>query len=142
MYFYIFNFFTCIMVILTFFHNYVYEYIHLLYLSFITLFIGLYLSFINPHKFIYKFGDKTYEFNGYNKLFIDIIHIAIFVFIYKKYNLYYSSHDNNNKLYISILLLLFYIFFINVEDIYKIKMEEFLTIFSILNIIYFIILFP
>lgn len=141
----IFMFFTTWNVLLVIFNNITYKHINLLYTSFITLFIGLYLSFINPRRFIFKFGKKKYKFVSWEKFIaVDIVfHIFIFLYIYYKYyNSYYSLLDKcaeDEILIISICILFTYIICINVQKVYGITLLEFLIIFCIVNIIYFIL---
>jgi len=143
-YFHILYFFTTWNVLLILFNKFVFKYIHLLYTSFITLFIGLYLSFINPRRFIFRFGPKKYIFTSWEKFIaVDIVfHIFAFIYIYFKYFGYYSSLDNCNEdkiLIISILILFSYIISINVNRVYGISLLEFVILFSIANLLYFII---
>ena len=65
-------FLTFWMIILVVFHQYTYKYIDLLYLTFICLILGSYISFINPGKYIYKSGEKEeiIEFNGFHRIII------------------------------------------------------------------------
>ena len=141
----IFMFFTTWNVLLVIFNNITYKYIDLLYTSFITLFIGLYLSFINPRRFIFRFGLKKYKFVSWEKFIaVDIVfHIFIFLYIYYKYyNSYYSLLDKCEEdeiLIISLCILFTYIICINVQKVYGITLLEFLIVFCIANIIYFIL---
>ncbi len=141
----IFMFFTTWNVLLVIFNNITYKYIDLLYTSFITLFIGLYLSFINPRRFIFRFGTKKYKFVSWEKFIaVDIVfHIFIFLYIYYKYyNNYYSLLNKcaeDEILIISLCILFIYIICINVQKVYGITLLEFLIIFCIANIIYFIL---
>jgi hypothetical protein len=118
----IFMFFTIWNILLVIFNNITYKYINLLYTSFITLFIGLYLSFINPRIFILRFGGQKYKFVGWKKfIYIDIIcHISIFLYIYYKYRDYYNLLDKCEEdkiLFISLCILFTYIISINVQKI-------------------------
>jgi hypothetical protein len=143
-YFQIFTFFTTWNIMLIIFNKFVYNYINLLYTSFITLFIGLYLSFINPRKFIFRFGENKYIFTGWEKFIsVDItFHIIAFLYIFYKYFDYYNSLDEyteNKLLMISVILIFIYIGSVNVKKVYGISLLELIIIFSITNIIYFII---
>jgi hypothetical protein len=141
----IFMFFTTWNVLLVIFNRYTYKYINLLYTSFITLFIGLYLSFINPRRFVFRFANKKYKFVSWEKFIsIDIIfHIFVFLYIYYKYYfVYYKNIDactEDQLLILSLCILFTYIICINVEKIYGITLLEFLIVFCIANIIYFIL---
>jgi len=143
-YLHIFMFFTTWNVLLVIFNKYVYKYINILYTSFITLFIGLYLSFINPRRFIFRFGEKKYSFTSWEKFIaVDIVfHIFTFLYVYYNYFVYYKSLDKcaeDKLLIVSLIVLFTYIICINVKKIYGISLLEFLIIFCITNILYFII---
>ena len=153
-------FLTFWMIILVVFHQYTYKYIDLLYLTFICLILGSYISFINPGKYIYKSGEKEeiIEFNGYHRIIIiDIsMHFIFFFFVYFLYYNYYKRKDIKLILN-SILLILIYliitsiIFYIKyketrersltliTKDVYGIKTIEILIIFTVATTLYFFI---
>lgn len=134
-YFYVIFFFTTWNILLVVFHKYTSEYIDLLYLSFITMFIGLYLSLVNPRKFVFRYDDKKYVFMGFQKfLMIDIVfHIFIFLYVF----FYIHESFSEKKLLGSILILAVYIICINIKKVYGISIIEFIILFSIINILYF-----
>jgi hypothetical protein len=65
-------------------HKYTYNYINLLYLAFIMLFMGSYISFIRPGFIIYKFDNEIIKFNNVQKfIIVDLfLHLFFFTFIY------------------------------------------------------------
>lgn len=132
-------FFTFWNVLLIIVHKYTYKYINLLYISFITLILGLYLSFINPRIFIVDIGNTKYVYKDLALIIPDIIHILIFLFIFYKYNTFYNKKDEDQVLLISIFLLLFYILFVDIKKVYGISLLELLIVFCIANMIYFIL---
>ena len=130
-----FYFFTVWNIIFLVFHKYTHHYFDLVYMSFITMMIGLYLSYVNPKFFGMKFMGKKYMIQKwYHKLFIDIIHILIFICaVY----LYGDAVGVDMKLLNTILLFILYISLINGAKIYSIKIEEFMILFSVVTLIYF-----
>lgn len=154
-------FFTLWIFILVIFHQYTFKYVDLLYLTFIVLIGGSYISFINPGKYIYKFPDNKYiEFSGYHRfIIIDIaMHIFMFIFIYYWYYNYYK-HILTVKRHIpiilnTILLIIIYMIIITVCfcitnansksiipvcDVYGIKFIEFIIVLIIGTIFYLFI---
>ena len=144
--------------ILVIFHQYTFKYIDLLYLTFIVLLGGSYISFINPGKYIFKLSDDTnIEFSGFNRfIIIDVaIHLFMFLFIYYWYYDYYKNNNDitryiNTALIIILYMIVVTICFIyakaNVKesimpicDIYGIKFIEILIVFIIGTIFYMFI---
>lgn len=141
-YFYIFVFFTTWNVLFVILHKYTHSSINLLYLSFITLFGGLYISFINPRRFEYKFLDKKYIFDGLSKfIYIDLpFHVAIFLWVYCMYYIYYkSAADEKDNLFISFLIFVLYVAVVNIRKVYGISFIEFLLVFAVGHLVYFAI---
>lgn len=138
-YFYILYFFTTWNVILVLFHKYTHKIINLLFTSFVVLIISMYISYINPKYYLFKFDNKEYVFKGNNKLFlIDLpMHIGVFVFIYLIYYKYYKK--NNLTIPITICFLLFYFVFFNTPKIYNISRPELLAVASAGAVLYFFI---
>ena len=140
-YLYAFKFFTTWVLILIIFHKYIHNYINLLYLSFITLICGLYLSFINPRKFVFYFDGKKYIYNGIEKfIIVDMFfHILVFYFVYTHYNIYYRTSGYDVKLIWALLIILLYVIFTNIKKIYGISFWEMGLVFVIANILYYLI---
>lgn len=140
-YFYIFKFFTTWNIIFVLLHAYTHQIVNLLYLSYVTLMIGLYLSFVNPKKFVFKFGDKKYVFDKWSKfLSVDVLfHICVFLFVFYCYSVYYLKYGDDSQLLLSILIIFFYISMINVKKVYGVDFIEFVVVFCVVNILYFIL---
>jgi hypothetical protein len=140
-YFYVFVFFTTWNVLLVLFHRYTYKFIDLLYLSYLTLMIGLYLSFVNPKRFIFRFGDKRYNFNGINKfLVVDLFfHILVFLFVYLTYFSYYHQQSCDSSLLNTFAIIIMYVCVVDIKKVYGITFLEFLIVFAITNLLYFIL---
>ena len=139
-YMHILVFFTTWNLLIVIFHTYTYDKLHLLYLSFITLLGCLYLSLVNPKRFVYRLGKDKYVFTGTKKLlYIDIpFHFIIFAFVYYLYNDYYRESDHNT-LMLSCILLLGYACIVDIKNVYGIRFVEFLCVFAICNLLYFAI---
>jgi hypothetical protein len=130
----IFRYFTIWILYLVIFHYISSKIFSLPFLTFIVLFNGLYLSYINPKKYYIDFNDKTIIIDGYKKILLDIFcHICPFLFIYKIYGI--ETFFNNWKIIPSLLLILLYNYIYNPSIIYHININEFiiLCISSILS---------
>lgn len=154
-------FFTFWVFILVVFHQYTFKYFDLLYLTFIVLLGGSYISFINPGKYILKLPDDTdIEFSGIHRfIIVDLaIHLFMFLFIYYWYYNYYKSHIDMNRYIHTALLIMVYMIIITVCfmytkvisdksvksampvcDVYGIKFIEFLIVLIIGTILYMFI---
>ena len=123
-------FFTVWNILLLVFHQLTSKHFDLLYMSYVTMTIGLYLSFVNPKYFVWQ-GKiiKAWQ----SKLVIDIVHVVMFLFaaFFLK-----QARRYDLRLLNTILLLILYISLINPEKVYMIKIEELFTIISMFTIIY------
>jgi hypothetical protein len=139
-YLYALRFFTFWMVFLIVFHHYTYKYVNLLYLSYVTLICGLYLSFINPRRFVFYFEGVRYEYTGVQKfIIVDLIfHILVFYFVYRRYASYYTS-NYDMRLLVSFIIVIIYALFNNIKKIYGISFIELFSVFCISTILYFIL---
>jgi hypothetical protein len=140
-YFYVLLFFTAWNVLLVLLHKYTHQTFDLLYLSYMTLMIGLYLSFVNPKRFVFRFGDRKYNFQGAQKfLVVDLVfHILVFLFVYYMYFDYYHNKDCDGALLNSVALIVLYVCAINTQKVYGITFLEFIIVFSATNLLYFIL---
>ena len=134
-------FFTFWLIILTLFHKYVYKYVNLLYLSFLTLIIGSYMSYINPREFTFILFNESYTLQSGDKLIIiDLFaHFIIFAYIYTRYHKYYTPFRLDTALLLSITLLLIYTFSINIKNLYQANYYELFSIGVVANLLYLII---
>lgn len=130
-------FFTTWVLILVLTHGYSHQYFDLPYLTFTTMFVGLYLSFVNPRKFVFYFEDQKYTYTGLEKfIIVDMFfHILVFFYICSKYR----SHSMlSSQMLNSMLLLLIYTVIMNLEKIYGISFYELLLVAGLGNIVYLI----
>ena len=133
-----FYFFTVWNILFVIFHKYTAPYFDLLYMSFITMMIGLYLSYVNPKFFGMECMGKKYIIRKWHhKLIIDVIHVLIFV---GAFYLYGFDIFDEMKLLNTILLFILYICLFNGAKIYSIKNEEFMILFSVVTLLYFALL--
>jgi magnesium-transporting ATPase (P-type) len=138
---YLLNFYTTWNVIFVCLHTWLHSYINLLYSSFIALFIGLYISNVNPRQYVVKVGKKTYTITGTKKIMVDLFfHILPFAFVYYIYRNYYKDNERlNQTLLTSIVIFIIYICSIDIEAIYGIPFTEFTILFAMANISYFLL---
>lgn len=142
-YTYLFNFFTTWSLIMVFFHKYLYKYVNLMFITFITLIIGLYLSFVNPRRFVWYFDKVRYEYTGLQKfIIVDMIfHLLVFYYIYSHYaNYYINISIFDFKTIIALCILILYIFTHDTKKLYGIDKYEGTGIFTI-SIMLYVMLF-
>ena len=140
-YFYVLFFFTLWNLVLVVFHKYTHKYFHLLYLSYVTLMVGMYFSMVHPAQCVYYYKDKKIVIDKWFYLaIIDILfHITVFLFVYFKYFKYYQSVNPDKLLLTSVLLLSFYLCIIDPTKVYGINIIEILAVISAVNLLYFAI---
>jgi hypothetical protein len=140
-YLYLTMFFTFWNILLVAFHKYTRHYVDLLYLSFVVLVVGFYLSFINPARFIFRFGEEKVYVTGLEKfVFCDLLsHLLIFGYVlYLTYSTKTLPRAGDVQLFVSILIIITYILIVDVKYVYGISLLEILVVFSIANLAYFI----
>lgn len=142
LYLYAFKFFTTWVLVMCLLHHIVFDKVNLLLLSWITCIVGLYLSFINPRKFVFYFEGKRYEYTGLEKFFIvdSMFHILVLYFIITHYGAYYSSlnlFSKQNVIAISILLI--YLYVTNIKKVYGISVIEVASVSIVAGILYVMI---
>lgn len=136
---YLFKFFTTWSVLLAIFHRQVFKYVNLLYVSFITLMVGLYMSFINPRKFVFYLQGERFVYNGVEKfIIVDMLfHLFVFGFIWSRYRGYYRGFDNS--LLSAMCLFVIYLMTVNVRKIYGLSLTELGFAFVVANVLYFLL---
>ena len=114
--------------VLVIFHNTSSNFFSLPYLTFMILFNGLYLSYINPRKYYIEYYDDNNEksiiiIDGIKKNIADIFfHIIPFIYIYNIYG--FESFFTNWKIIPSLLLIFIYLLIYNPTTIYYISINE------------------
>lgn len=133
-------FFTFWNILLVIFHQYTHRHVNLLFLSFMCLVIGSYLSFINPRLFLFQIGEEKIYLTGLHKLIIvDIFaHLLPFLFIYVTYSKYY---ENQNPLFSPLTLLIVFIYgiLINHQRVYRASILELSIVSLISYCLYFLL---
>ena len=134
---YILMFFTTWNFMLVLFHQYTHNYVNLIYLSLITVTIGLYFSFINPRKFVYYLDNEKYTFTGIEKfILIDLfLHIAVLGFVLAKYNKFYNK-ATLQPFVNSVLLLILYLIIIPFKRTYGVSFEEIAPVGICVTLVY------
>lgn len=132
--------FTFWVIVLCIFDEYTHKYVNLLYLTFITLIIGLYISYVHPRYFRYPIDDETIRFEGFTKFYIiDLFsHIVPFIYILFKYKSYYASTSLIDMPFTFLILSMYYIL-LNTETIYGISKQEVLILFIGSTMLYFLL---
>lgn len=134
------KFFTTWSVLMVVFHNQLFKYVNLMYVTFITLIVGLYLSFINPRKFVFYLQGERFVYTGFEKFVICdmLFHVFVFWFIWSRYRGYYPKFDNT--LLIAISLFIIYVSLIDIKKTYGITLWEMSFAFALANLLYFFLL--
>jgi hypothetical protein len=104
--------------------------------------IGLYLSFINPRKFVFYLDNTRYQYTGAEKfIIVDIFfHILVFVFICNRYAGYYTDMNiTDMKNIYAVLLIIGYVSITNIKKVYGVAFIELLYVFIAANILYILL---
>jgi hypothetical protein len=138
---YMLNFFTTWLIILVVFNPQVYKYVNLIYLSFIVMMGGLYLSFINPRRFVCYVGATRLEFTGPQKfVIIDMFfHILVYLYIANKYKGIYGHFDLRTLS--AVLLIMAYLLFIkfDVKAVYGVQFWELAVVMFVAHLSYILV---
>lgn len=137
-YLYIFRFYTTWSIIMILFHHHLHTLINLTFVTFITMMIGLYFSFINPRIFIFYFEGCKYKYSGFEKfIIVDIIfHILAFVFILTRR---YSSRLAQSSTLTACLTMFIYIMVFDTKKLYGVYLYEVIAVFMIATILYYLV---
>lgn len=132
--------FTFWVIILCIFDEYTHKYVNLLYLTFVTLVIGMYISYVHPRYFHYPIDNDVIKFEGFTKFYIiDLFsHIIPFIYIVYKYKSYYSSISLADMPFTFLILIMYYIL-LNTETIYGINKQELVLLFVGSTMLYFLL---
>lgn len=139
---YVLNFFTTWLIILVVFNPQVFQYVNLQYLAFVVMIGGLYMSFVNPRRFVCYIGPHRLEFTGPQKfVVVDLFfHILVFIFIIAKYGKYYSRAGLDG-IDVGLMLMLVYLFMIefDVKAVYGIEVWELVAVIFVANLAYVLV---
>lgn len=126
-------FFTVWNILFLVFHQVTSKHFDLLYMSFIVMTVGLYLSFVNPKYFVWSGGNMIKDWKS--KIVIDIVHVVMFLFAM----FFIKKPRHHLKLINTLLVMILYISLVDPEKVYKVKLEEILLVISLFTIIYLFI---
>lgn len=129
-YLYAFRFFTTWMIVLVIFHHTTHRYINLLLLATVTAVVGLYLSFVNPRRFVFYFEGERYEYTGLQKfIIVDIMfHVLMLYFVWLRYGGHYLTCEVGHLDMVAVALLVGYVLAHDVQRIYGIHVVEMLAV--------------
>jgi len=103
--------------------------------------VGLYLSFINPKKFVFYFEDEKYVYTGLEKfIIVDMFfHVAVFAFIWTKYAGYYMEKNATPWLG-TLSILAVYAALVPLDKVYGITYEEMISLFIVCTAGFFVVM--
>jgi hypothetical protein len=133
-------FFTFWVIVLLLFHKNVYRHINLLYLTFLTMIGGLYISYIHPQYYNFTLFNEQYKLKHADKfVIVDMFfHILAFVFICSMYSDYYSGQFNSSLL-LAIFIVSLHVILVDSTMLYNVKPFEMLAVFVLANIAYLLL---
>ena len=133
-------FFTTWNALIIIFHEYLYQSIHLKYLTFITCIVGTYLAYFNPKHFDLIWQGKQYRVEGWMKVLIaDTAHFIPFLFVYCLYSQYYVKKYDSLQLLNAIILLMIYVVLLNIKRVYGVSFKELFAVFIIASCLFFLL---
>lgn len=129
-YLYAFRFFTTWMIVLVVFHHTTHRYINLLLLATVTAVVGLYLSFVNPRRFVFYFEGERHEYTGLQKfIIVDIMfHVLMLYFVWSRYGRHYMRCGIGELDVVALALLVGYVLTHDVRKVYGIHVVEMLAV--------------
>lgn len=137
---YLLAFFTTWSCVLTVLHKYTHSIIELRFMTFMVMLMGLYLSFINPRRFVVHFHDgSVVTFTGAEKFVaVDMfLHIGVFVYIS---SLYSSKPFVLAKVVNTCILFIIYLSVTDVKRVYGVTLFEMTCVFLISYILFSLLL--
>lgn len=131
-------FFTTWVVLLLVFHDYTHRYIDLFFLTFVTLFCGLYVSLVSPRKYSFVLFGDTYFLTGIDRFFaVDIVfHIIAFIFVYSRYHSYYTPASIDGKFLSALLIIAAYLILVDAKRQYMTSKPEMYGVLVLSVIVY------
>lgn len=128
-------FFTLWVLILVLFHKWSHKYIDLIYLTFVVMISGLYISTIHPRQYNFWLFDERYTLKSWDRFIIAdmFFHIGAFIFIASVYK---SKFRPNQKFFSAVALICLYSLIINPKDIYNLRTFELLSVILVATLLY------
>jgi hypothetical protein len=120
-----------------------YKYINLMYLTFVVLVMGSFISFVYPQKYVFEMFDRRWVIDGWVRFwFVDVfMHLGMFLFILVKYGAFYKSKLDDSLMYAGVLLVLYLIVFYR-PAIYQLSLLQVLSLFVIASSLYVMLFVP
>lgn len=136
---YVLSYFTTWSVLAVVFHAHTHKYINLVFLTFVTLMIGLYMSFINPRKFVFYFDKDRYEFTGAQKfIIVDMFfHLGAFLFVLDKYGA--GGRVGLLGTWAAAALFAGYALIMPIRKIYGVELRELGVVAAVAMMLYFVV---
>ena len=132
----LYKFFTGWLVLIAAFKHVFEPHVDLFFLACVVFAVGMYLGFVTPRKYTFRFFGKQYVVSGWTRFFVvDAIHVALLVRLFPRQHRYFNLQG---FLYACILLFIYYMI-VDVEKIYMADKTTLTTIVCITTYIYFVI---
>lgn len=118
----LYEFFTVWVVVLAIAGKWTSRWFDLMLLSFVTLFVGLCLSFIHPRRYTLRVGGKDRIVDGIERLVVvDLLaHVLVFVVVAATV----GPSNDPIKIVNSISLMTVYALLVDVPEVYGVKLRE------------------
>jgi hypothetical protein len=89
------RFFTAWSLILVALHPLTHAHVNLLFVSWCTMALGAYMTYVSPRFYDVRIGDRRFTIRGWDAVFVDFaFHVLPFVCVWFMYLNYYTSCDN------------------------------------------------
>jgi hypothetical protein len=127
-YFHFLHFFTTWVFLIVLFHGILHKHFDIVMLTFMTLVISLYMSFIKPARFSFMLGTRKIEMTGWQKFIVTdlLIHTGMFCFAVYKYGFQLQTPKH---IFNTVMLFLIYITAIDPFRIYGVTLMELFQLF-------------
>jgi hypothetical protein len=130
----LYKFFTGWLVLVAVFKHIFEPHIDLFFLACVVFAVGLYISFVTPRKYAFRFLGKQYVVSGWARFFVvDAIHIALLVRLFPQ-----RGFSMTRFLNACILLFIYYVS-VDIESIYMADKTTLTTIVVVTMYLYFVI---
>lgn len=132
----LYKFFTGWLVGMAMFKHIFEPHIDLFFLACVVFAVGIYVSFVTPRQYTFRFLGKQYVVSGWPRFFVvDAIHVALLVRLFPRRHRYFNLQGFLNA---CILLFLYYVT-VDIESIYMADKTTLTTIVLLTTYLYFII---
>jgi len=132
----LYKFFTSWLVLMAVFKNVFEPHIDLFFLACVVFAVGMYISFVTPRKYTFRFSGKQYVVSGWTRFFVvDAIHVALLVRLFPR-----RGFSLTRFVHACVLLFIYYATILDRhgESIYMMDMTTLVTIVILTTYFYFI----